>query len=267
MSNQTSVLQCASCGHQNEPERVYCHNCGQKLDRSLLPKVEEVGGESNQDKRRRVKRMMNPNRGGAPMRVVKTFVTVMVFAALVAATFLLFQKPADVPPRRPETIPERNAGEMWQALVANAQALNVTLTEDEVNNFLRTTLKPADSSVPGIKFERAFMNFRPGAVVVTVERSIFDQLSIYSSTTYAPRVSASGVTFEPVAVHFGRLGFDPRIPFAPGLGLAGVQKALEKEMAQFGRLATVEPGEVMEQKEGAGQVRSGTIKLVTKPAP
>ena len=48
--NDTRRLTCAECKYENEVERVYCHNCGEKLDRSLLPKVDEVKPGDDLDK-------------------------------------------------------------------------------------------------------------------------------------------------------------------------------------------------------------------------
>jgi hypothetical protein len=260
MANETT-LPCAACGHQNEPERVYCHNCGQKLDRSLLPKGQDVAVESDAKRRRRVQKMLRPKRPF--LSVIKTPLSVLIFAALVAATFLYFQRPEGVPDTK-ALIPDKQAGELWQALMANPEAKSVDFTEEEVNYFLKNALKPADSSVPGVKFERAFMTFGNGTVTVTVERSAWGGLPMYSSTTYGVRNSNEGVKFEPIGVHFGRLGADPRIPFAPGLGLGGVQKALEKEIKDFGRLAFVEAREVIVQVDGKPE-RRGMVKIVTKP--
>ena len=254
MSRQTPVLECAACGHQNEPERVYCHNCGQKLDRSLLPKVQESNVESDLEKRRRVKKLMSGTRKNPIARELKTLFSVLIFAALVAAIFLLFNKPEDVPPRKFETFPERDAGEVLNALIADKRPLATDLNETEINYFLSKALKPADSGVPGVKFERAFVNLRPGMIIVTVERSLFGEVSIFNSTIYAPRVADGNVKFEPIGIYFGRLGLDPRMTFAPGLGLDGVKKAFEKELAGLGRLTDV-------------QVGNKTVKLITKAAP
>jgi hypothetical protein len=263
MANDTFTLPCAACGHQNEPERVYCHNCGQKLDRALLPKGNEVAVESDAKRRRRVQRMMRPRRPiGA---VIKTLISVLIFAALVAATFLYFQQPENVPDAK-GLIPDRQASDLWQALMATPQARSIELTEEEVNYFLKNALKPAESSVPGVKFERAFVKFGQGTVTVSVERSAWGGLAMYSSTTYAVRNASDGVKFEPIGVHFGRLGLDPRIPSVAGLGLGGVEKALEKELKDFARLAYVEPREVITQVDGKPE-RRGTIKLVTKGTP
>ncbi len=262
MATESPTLKCAACGHQNEPERVYCHNCGQKLDRTLLPKPAEAPGISDAKRRKQVQRMMRPKRPiGA---YFKTLVSILVFAALIAATYLFFQQPEVLPDKR--AIADRNAGELWQALMQSPKQLTLdNLTEDEVNYFLKGALKPAESSVPGVKFERAFMTFGNGTITVAAERSAWGGLSMYSSTTYAVRNTAEGVKFEPIGVRFGKLGVDPRVPSVPGLGLGGVQKAFEKELGQLGRLAYVEPKEVIVQVDGKPE-RRGVLKIVTKPA-
>jgi hypothetical protein len=261
MSKHSPILQCGACGHQNEPERVYCHNCGEKLDRSLLPTPKELAVESDTEKRRRVKKMMNVS-SGSFKREVKTFFTVIVFAALVAAIFLYWQKPADVPPSKMVTLPDRNAADVWRALMENKAALSTELTEEEVNAFLKNALKASDSSVPGVKFERAFVTFREGTVTVTAERNAWG-LPTFSSTTYAPRVTDGGVKFEPIGVTFGKLGVDPRVPFAANLGLGGLKSAMAKEIGTFDRLAVAEPHEEIKMVEGKPE-RRGWIKIVTK---
>lgn len=263
MPNDTPVLQCASCGHQNEPERVYCHNCGQKLDRSLLPKSIEASKESPEAVRRRVKKMMDVKGRGAFKQNVKTFFTVIAFSAVIAAGYLYFQTPDGVPPKKSDFIPNNMPGDLWQRLVESPQAMVHEFQEEEINYFLRQSLKPADSSIPMVKFERAFVRVNEQTITVTVERSVYDMVNVYNSTEYAPRNGADGVTFEPVGVYFGKLGLDPRIPSAAGLGLGGLQDALKKELAHFNRLKSVTPKVVSGEVDGA-QVRKGFVKLETK---
>ena len=41
-----TTLTCKACGYsKNELERVYCHECGEKLDRSHLPKKKDTSQE------------------------------------------------------------------------------------------------------------------------------------------------------------------------------------------------------------------------------
>src|SRR6266436_3334656 len=98
----TRKLVCASCNHENEVQRVYCHNCGEKLDRSLLPKVEPVKEQATRaSEEKRVKKMMNPNRLSW-VRQVRTFILIVLFAAAVAAGFLICQAPEDAPLEKTE---------------------------------------------------------------------------------------------------------------------------------------------------------------------
>ena len=78
-----ATLPCEQCGYANEPERVYCHNCGAKLDRSLLPKTTEKPPERPEKARKRIEKMTNPKSGGVG-REIKALFKVAFFSALLA---------------------------------------------------------------------------------------------------------------------------------------------------------------------------------------
>ena len=58
----TTTLVCKQCNFENEPERVYCHNCGAKLDRSLLP-PEATKREDPVIVQERVRKLVRPRAG------------------------------------------------------------------------------------------------------------------------------------------------------------------------------------------------------------
>src|ERR1700757_2562322 len=91
-SSPAPTLPCEQCGYVNEPERVYCHNCGSKLDRSLLPKAESKAVEAPEKVRKRVEKMTNP-RSGWFGREVKALFKVVFFSALLAAAIDFFWPP------------------------------------------------------------------------------------------------------------------------------------------------------------------------------
>src|ERR1700677_54606 len=93
---KTANLPCPQCGFVNEAERVYCHNCGSKLDCSLLPTHDEQGEDSPAKARKRISKMTNPKTGFI-FQEVKTFLKVEISAAIVAVLFLIAQKPDEVP--------------------------------------------------------------------------------------------------------------------------------------------------------------------------
>jgi uncharacterized membrane protein YvbJ len=53
----TAVV-CTECRHENESERVYCHGCGARLDRTAVKKAKEAP----EDAQKRVKKMFDPQR-------------------------------------------------------------------------------------------------------------------------------------------------------------------------------------------------------------
>ena len=90
------ALPCEQCGYVNEPERVYCHNCGAKLDRSLLPQGRRENRRASRKPRKHIEKMTNP-KSGVVMREIKAFFKVIFFSALLAVVLLIFQKPEDLP--------------------------------------------------------------------------------------------------------------------------------------------------------------------------
>ena len=244
----TATLVCASCSHANEPERVYCHNCGEKLDRSILPQSEDVTKPGADI--RRVKKMMNPSTFSVAVEM-RTLAKVLTFSAILSAVVLYWLPPDVVPLIEKDVIEQRNLGDDWGRMMAAKQALVVPFSETDVNHFLQKTLKASDSMVPGVKFERAFVGFIPGAYTLTVQRDAWG-LAMYSSVTYRPVVKDGGVSAEVIAAHYGRLGIPPALSAIVDFAVGGVVKTFEKEMKQVGRLADV-------------KVVQSNITLTTKP--
>ena len=249
MANKTTAtLVCASCSHANEPERVYCHNCGEKLDRSILPQNEDTGKPSADI--RRIKKMMNPNAFSVAVEL-RTLAKVLSFSAILSAVVLYWLPPDVVPLAEKDVIEPRNLGEEWARKMATRQAPPFMFSDTEVNRFLQKTLKASESSVPGVKFERAFVGFVPGAYTLTVQRDAWG-LAMYSSVTYRPVVKDGNVSAEVIAAHYGRLGIPPALSAVVDFAVGGVVKTFEKEMKHVDRLADV-------------KVAQGSIVLTTKP--
>jgi len=251
MSNSnTPTLKCSSCEHENEPERVYCHNCGSKLDRSLLPKVEASKSETADETHQRVQRMMKPKRAGG-FSDMKVGIQMVIFAILVAAIFLFWLKPEGVPDSSKGHIPVADPGDLWTRLMEVKTANSFTSTEEDINAHLARTLKAGESSM-GIKFVRAAADFKPGIVTVFVERSVFG-ISSYSSVVYKITNRDGKVGAELIGLHLGRLGIHPSIAGPlENWAVTGLWKTLEKEIKQADRLAEM-------------RVLDGRVTFVSKP--
>ena len=137
-------LVCVACNHSNEVERVYCHNCGEKLDRSILPKVDELP-ETDKSGRtaKQVKKMMNPSRMSW-IADIKRFILILLFSATVAAVFLVCLAPEGVPPMKSTAIPESEVGDLWRSMMESKLPVSLTFKEFDVNYYLKRALKAGD---------------------------------------------------------------------------------------------------------------------------
>ncbi len=246
---------CTACKHENEVERVYCHNCGEKLDRSLLPQLDESqSAEAMAKTARKVKKQMNPNRF-AWVRTIKTFVLIEIFAAVVAAGFLAIQAPENVPPAKSDRLPDFEFGDMWTGMMNTRASAAVSFKEFDINYYLRKTVKGTEGPL-GIKFERAFVTFAPGLVTLVNQRNAWG-LPIYNSVTFKPELAGAKWTANVQQFTIGRLSIPPafaKLVKLDTVTLGALSKVFEKETQQLDRLAAIEPGEKM-------------ILIKTKPAP
>src|SRR5262249_49427586 len=88
----TVKLICAECRHENEAERIYCHNCGERLDRSAVS-AQQKGQDPNAE-RRRLQKMME-----GPTALRRNFfrVSKLALAAVGAAALVEIALPPDLP--------------------------------------------------------------------------------------------------------------------------------------------------------------------------
>jgi hypothetical protein len=242
------MIKCSECEHENEPERVYCHNCGAKLDRSLLPKPEEKKTfETPEAKRRRVSKMMNPQASWVA-RDLKAFVKIIIFAAVVAA-LLLFWLPPEVRPAALDTA-DYMVRDDWSRQNETPTPSTMEYKQDDANRFLKT-LKGGESVIPGVKFKSAMVKFSPGVVTVFVERDAWGITSLWSSVDYRPVMKDGKLVPQVVGVHYGRLGVHPDATFAHHWGTAAVLKTLERDFGKWERIQAV-------------QVEEGRLIIITK---
>src|SRR5215213_2962997 len=113
------TLPCKQCGYVNEPERVYCHNCGQKLDRSVLPKESEVRRESPQQAQRRIRRMTNPS-ASQVVKELRTFAKTIAWSVVAAGLVQILREPDGTPTRNNE-IPLRLVSSEMASLLESPQ--------------------------------------------------------------------------------------------------------------------------------------------------
>jgi hypothetical protein len=246
----TANLPCGHCNYQNEIERVYCHQCGSKLDRSLIPKEEEKSekNETPEAARKRIAKMTNPSSGGAG-RTIKNVCSLLIYSALTAAVLLVIQKPDDVPEPSKELSQRFISSEMMD-LKNSPTPARVDFSEAEVNAYLRQTLKNKDGGLPGTEFKGAYVNLLPGAIRIGSQQTLFG-LPVYAGAMYRLEVKDGKFMPTPIGGNLGRLGIHPLAMKYSNFLFEKLWGALSRERKDMDHLQMVE-------------VQKGSITLVSK---
>src|ERR1700736_5270927 len=198
-------LVCAECRHENEAERIYCHNCGERLDRSAVAGQKKA--QEPQEALRHLQKMMAP-----PNKVRKNFfaITKLALAAAVAAALVEIALPPDLP------APTKILPSQIDLDLENAASYQKTgpleYSQDQINAYLayRLTSKKAALNKPLLTFVRATASFREGACTIAMERSLFGY-SIFSRTSYRVEVGAGKISATNNGGWIGRLPIHPAI--------------------------------------------------------
>jgi hypothetical protein len=243
--SQNQKLICAQCGYENEPERVYCHNCGTKLDRSVLPRDTQTQQETLAETRRRIRKMTRPGQF-APF--LKSIFKTLFWAAVVAAILLLIRPPVNLPTREQEAGARIISGEIDAAIDA-PQSVTLQATGADISQHVRTRVKNVNP-VPFGKFKRSFTALEEGKIIFGVEQDLFGY-PMFTTVEYRPEVVDGKLVTEKTGLYIGRLGIPPQITAFDSLfnkfwaGLKREQKLLDKTKAVT--------------------IASGRTVLVTKP--
>lgn len=244
-------IPCTQCGHENEPERVYCHNCGEKLDRSLLP-VDKKEEKLKEKKRKTV----TPVALKAPRRpIFKPFIKCLIGSAVVAALILAALPPEEIPELDPDAsvmAPAINL-EIMEAM-EYGQSRTFVYTQEDINGYLLRTVRGAKNGLlkDYVKFDRAYVIIKTQDVSMNVQQSIFGY-PVYAGFRYNLELDPvkSEVKVEHLGGNLGRLKLHPAIcPYADK-AFFQIWEAFKKEKQLLKGLQAI-------------AIQDGVISFVTK---
>ena len=228
-------LVCPECGHENEPERVYCHRCGARLDRSAVASLRQ---KEAKDTQRHVRKMLNPPK--AAFRRLFFRVSKLVLGACLAAAVIQMILPPDVPSAAKDVAPLQINLDLENAIYSHRPA-QLEYTEEQVNAYLAYTLKGKQAALnkPLLNFKRAIVGFGEGAVIITAERSLFGY-SLYSGSAYAVRAGEGKIVVSNKGGNIGRLPFSPEIMQFMDIIFADLWPALQREQKLVAKMGAIE---------------------------
>ncbi len=236
----TTTLVCKQCNFENEPERVYCHNCGAKLDRSLLP-PEATKRADPVVVQERVRKMVSPRRGSG-LRWLRNLFLSLLIAAVLGLVGVMIQPPDDIPEISKEAAMDApTITDDMEGMVTQPAASRLAYSEDKVNAFLQSTIhgKPNSSSgVTPLKFERAYVRFDEGFVRITYVQSIFG-FPLYATTVDSVAIQNGQLVAQPVAGSFGRVKIPAKLmPYLGGM-FAPLWRVLDRDKNLIAKLESI----------------------------
>jgi len=224
-------LVCGECRHENEAQRIYCHNCGERLDRSAAAARKPMVDPT--ETHRRLQKMLEP-----PSRVRHNFFAVgkLVLAAVAAAALVEMALPPELP------APTKIVSPQIDLDLENAHLRPSPLeySQDQINAYLtyRLISKKAALTYPFLTFVRATASFREGACTIAMERSLFGY-SIFSRTSHRVETNAGKIDATNVGGWIGRLPIHPVIMQFGDIIFADLWSALDRERKLVGKMGTV----------------------------
>ena len=233
-------LICPDCRSENEVERVYCHDCGAKLDRSKLKKEGKVAEERPEEIQKRVRRMFR----GRPDRFKRVFfkLSKVIIAACVAATLvLLVSPPPEVPEKKKSSeLPAQINLDLENATMAHRGG-QLRYTEEQVNAYLANALRNKQEALdkPLLHFERVLVKIDEGLCQITAERSLFGY-PLYTTGIVEVSTANGEIVASIRAGSIGRMQIHPEIMKYGDVLFADVWQALDRERKLVAKLAAIE---------------------------
>ena len=240
MKTATPVqLTCPECRRDNEAERIYCHDCGARLDRSALAGYTTGKKETSEELHKRMRGMFSQRGIKTRLLLFKTAKVILLAGAAAAAVVILI--PPDVPPAvKSEGFPPQ-INLSLETLTESRQPQSVQFTEEGVNAYLAGALKRKKEKLnhPLIDFERAIVAFTEGNCRVTIERSIFGY-SIFTSGDYAVQIAGGKITASPRSGAIGRMPIDPSVMPYAGFLFSDAVATMDREHKLLNKVGSIQ---------------------------
>ena len=230
-------LVCPECRRENEPERIYCHDCGARLDRSALAKAPQKT-EDPSATQRRVKSMFDPRAALLKKRFLD--VSKLILGALAAAAVIQMLRPPDLPPK-PETpmLPVQISLDLENASMTPGSP-QLRYTEEQVNQYLGYSLKSKQTALSSyLNFERAVVAFEQDLCRLTVVRSLFGW-PLCTSTYFNASIQNNGLVIKNRGGAIGRMPVHPLLMQYGDFLFSDLAAVLQRERKSIDKFAAVE---------------------------
>jgi hypothetical protein len=230
-------LVCPECQRQNEPERIYCHDCGARLNRSALAKVAPKQEDPKQTQRR-LKQLLDPGR--LKMRLLFFKISKIILGACALAAFIEMLLPPIYLPERVKNVELQQINlDLENATISHSTA-PLQYTEEQVNAYLVNVAKTKKAALNKyLEFERALVKFNEGVCRITAERSLFG-FSVFTAISYNVALQNGTLTASNNGGSIGRMPIHPMLMKYGDILFSDVWRALDREKKLVAKMDAIE---------------------------
>jgi hypothetical protein len=230
-------LVCPECQRQNEPERIYCHDCGARLDRSALAKVAPKI-EDPKATQRRLKQLLDPGR--LRMRLMFFKISKLILgASVLAALIQMFLPPDDLPERLKSLELQQINLDLEKATTGHGGA-PLQYSDTQVNAFLANVVRSKQAALSKyLQFERAVVKFDEGNCRITAERSLLG-FSIFHGISGNVTLKDGTLTASNNGGSIGRMPIHPAIMKYGDILFTDLWAALDREKKLVLKMGAIE---------------------------
>ncbi len=207
-------IKCGQCGHENDPTRVFCQNCGERLERPAGEEAEAARPTKVPSETRFRSRADRTGFVASVFGFIRRIISTALFAALLAVLIQMVRRPDGIPPAQPAN--EVQAGQLLhnvQVLSGSNYARSMDISQAQINNYLAASIVPdpaAGHSVFRADFSRALVVIKSGALVFFVEQRLYGR-PIYMYLDTVPEGSAGKLGLRVTGGGIGRMPLHPRL--------------------------------------------------------
>lgn len=232
-------LTCPECQYQNEPERIYCHSCGARLDRSKLAQAAVPQGDSDAKTQEHLKKLFRGGRGNVKRAALK-FGKVVLGALCLAVIVVMVLPPELPPPSKNFTFAPMINMDM-AAATSNRQGASLVYDEEQVNSYIASNLRRKDSPASQGYFplRRILVRFGEGECRIDTERELFGY-PIYSGSTYRVKIDKGKIIGTNLSGYVGRMPIHPAVMKYADVIMQKAWDSLTRERTSVARLASIE---------------------------
>lgn len=237
-------IKCDKCGYENEPQRIFCHECGAKLDRSEY--VQEVEETRIREAKEAPKRLNDLKRKKPTLTVAN--VLIYGLGPFLTAVLIQMMAPMNGTTAQGGEVEEAESFAISSELV-NALELgspkSLTVKEGSASTALDRKLQPGkdDKTYLEKAARGGWVFFDEGQLTVVTRRALtpIEALPTYFSATYKPVDVADGQTLVLDSFYIGRLKLPGSLgnSLVPSL-LGDVPKAASVKPESLNRIQKLE---------------------------